>query len=332
MKRLTLVSGRNNVGKSSLLEALFLYMDHTSTDSFAKLNGFRSVVGAGVSGLWEPLFFNRQTDKTLRIQVADDGVTGELSYRRDGDYLPEKLPGLSDGVIAQFRMVTRAAYSLAFSFREGDYEETGHFSLNGTSVIRDIQTSLSGNEIKQQRQTQYESDRFYRVPETLTGSVGSIELSGRKNELLDVLRLMEPELEDVFTIVANGVAQLYARISGEMIPLQYAGDGFLKLLAVSLAMMERQGGLVLVDELETGLHYSILEKFWRVIDRISERTDCQVIATTHSYELIKAACSGIEHTKDFAYYRLGVKQDGILAHRFDFSMLEKAVDSELEIR
>ncbi len=34
LKRITLISGRNNVGKSTTLEALFLMRDHSATDSF----------------------------------------------------------------------------------------------------------------------------------------------------------------------------------------------------------------------------------------------------------------------------------------------------------
>ena len=47
MNRITLISGRNNVGKSSILEALFLIMDHSSSDSFGKINGFRGSVTGG---------------------------------------------------------------------------------------------------------------------------------------------------------------------------------------------------------------------------------------------------------------------------------------------
>ena len=53
MSRMTLISGRNNVGKSSILEALFLMMDHTSNDSFAKINGFR--------GLFPPICIRMKT-------------------------------------------------------------------------------------------------------------------------------------------------------------------------------------------------------------------------------------------------------------------------------
>ena len=67
MKRITLFSGRNNVGKSTILEALFLMMDHTAADSFIKLNGFRGSSLTGINSLWKPLFHNLDTDKTIKI-------------------------------------------------------------------------------------------------------------------------------------------------------------------------------------------------------------------------------------------------------------------------
>ena len=71
LKRVNLISGRNNIGKSTLLEALFLYMDHSSSDSFGKLNSFRGTIGTGVEGLWEPLFHQMNPDVPICISVVD---------------------------------------------------------------------------------------------------------------------------------------------------------------------------------------------------------------------------------------------------------------------
>ena len=72
MNRITLISGRNNVGKSSILEALFLLMDHSSSDSFAKINGFRGSITGGAVALWSPLFYQMDTEREISICLKDD--------------------------------------------------------------------------------------------------------------------------------------------------------------------------------------------------------------------------------------------------------------------
>lgn len=74
------------------------------------------------------------------------------------------------------------------------------------------------------------------------------------------------------------------------------------------------------------------EKLWTVIDRISREVNCQVIATTQSYELIAASKSCFENKDDFVFYRLGKINDNVSSFRFDHEMLHSALESEMEVR
>ena len=65
LRRITLISGKNNIGKSTLLEAVFLHIDHNAADSFIKVNGFRGVNATGALSVWNPLFYQMDTTKTI---------------------------------------------------------------------------------------------------------------------------------------------------------------------------------------------------------------------------------------------------------------------------
>ena len=332
MKRMTLISGRNNIGKSTLLEALFLYMDHLSGDSFGKLNGFRNTIGMGVEGLWEPLFYQMNTENPILITVTDDGRTGQLKYERDNQYLPSSISGLSEEVLASFRADTRSSYSLACRFTEDDYEEHGHFSLNGNGVLKDFSTSLPGNENQPMKPTKFMNNLLFRNYDVLVNDVGKVELSGEKQKLVRALQEMDPAIEDIVTLAVHGITQLYIRTAGKLMPLRYAGDGIAKLLSICLSIMCQQNGLVLIDEIESGFHYSMYGRLWKLIDHISRRANCQVVATTHSYELISGVINNIDHSDDFCYYRIGRKKENTVACRFDYSTLHGALASEMEVR
>lgn len=337
--RITLISGRNNVGKSTILEALFLFMDHSAPDSFMKINSFRGQNVINSSTIWEPLFNKLDTDKNILIDVGYNDHHSILKYSKDNDYLPYKADGLSEDLLAQFRTSTKNSYSLLFSFSDYThmtsnytYQEKGHFSLNGASVLREIKTSLPGNEIRIMMPTQFINSALIRVPENVLNGIGKMELSGKKDSIISVLQELDPSIEDILTLAVDGIIQLYIRVKGQLIPLQYAGDGVMKLLSICLAILERKNGLVLIDELETGFHYSMYDKLWKVIDKISAESNCQIIATTHSYELILSASKSINATEDFVYYRMGRANEETKLYRYDHSSLIDAIEADMEVR
>ena len=74
------------------------------------------------------------------------------------------------------------------------------------------------------------------------------------------------------------------------------------------------------------------KKLWSIIDRLSDKFKCQIVATTHSYELVSAVKDGIERPSDFSYFRMGQKKNGIGTFRYSYEMLLNAVSSEMEVR
>ncbi len=112
------------------------------------------------------------------------------------------------------------------------------------------------------------------------------------------------------------------------------GDGLLKLLSLILSISLNKNGIVLIDEIENGLHHSIMEKTWDIIISHAKKNNCQVIATTHSYECIKAANDGIsaENTEDFKYIRLDRTNNKIQPKYFNHNTLLTAIQNNWEVR
>ena len=66
------------------------------------------------------------------------------------------------------------------------------------------------------------------------------------------------------------------------------GDGIWRLLALALSLVRARRGVLMIDEIDTGLHYSALEDMWRLVGLTAKRLDIQVFATTHSSDCWKA--------------------------------------------
>jgi predicted ATPase len=71
-------------------------------------------------------------------------------------------------------------------------------------------------------------------------------------------------------------------------PLSNLGEGMNRLFALSVGLVRAEGGVLLVDEIENGLHYSVQPKLWRMIFETAQALDVQVFATTHSLDCLRA--------------------------------------------
>ncbi len=69
-------------------------------------------------------------------------------------------------------------------------------------------------------------------------------------------------------------------------PIGSMGDGMWRMLALAIAITQCQGGVLLVDEIDTGLHYSAMSQMWKLISNAASELDVQVFATTHSYDCV----------------------------------------------
>jgi len=102
------------------------------------------------------------------------------------------------------------------------------------------------------------------------------------------------------------------------------------------AILESNGGLILIDEIENGIHYTALEKVWRQIGRVARDTGAQVVATTHSYECVRAAYSAFREVPDelqlIRLQREDDKSSKVFASDYDLETLEGALDLGLDVR
>ncbi|MBQ9211554.1 MAG: ATP-binding protein [Clostridia bacterium] len=289
LHRISIITGKNNTGKSTLLEAVFFLLDHMAVDSFLNLNAFRGVAVAGAQNIWEPLFYRMDSHTPIRIGIKTEEKEYVLECQRDDSYLPNTNMLLPENKMAKFRETTKEMFSLKFNYASMDYKEEGHFFLDKEGgVLREIKTNREGNELESGMIARYLHSSIARMTDYLVDEIGRLELADQKNVVIDVLRLLDPEIEDIRTIAQQGNIQLYIRVKDKWIPLQYAGDGTIKILNICLAIMEHRDSVVLIDEIESGLHYSVYHNLWKYIGQLCEENNCQLLATTHSKEIIEA--------------------------------------------
>lgn len=338
LKPITLISGKNNAGKSSVLEGIFLFMDHASPESFTKINRFRGLVpSSNSSNVWETFFYQMDMRNSLRISVTRAGTQALLEYQRDDAFVPPVDMNVSQELMGQIISSAASNYTLRFKYQKGEYVEEGHFIVGPMGIVRNMAAPAGPNVGSTMPFTQ-----FINAP-VISGSsdsylaewIGRLELAGKKQQIVEIMKLIEPEIHDLTTIVVNGGAQVFTKIGPQLLPLRLAGDGINKLLFILLSIAVNSHSIVLIDEIETGFHYSMYPQLWNTIARAACENSCQIIATTHSYECIVGAVDGVKRAEqggEFCYYRLDKDHRGNQVYRYSDDLLQTAVAADMEVR
>ena len=158
---------------------------------------------------------------------------------------------------------------------------------------------------------------------------------GRKRYVKETLRLLLPLLADVEVITDhNGTPFILATTTeNERLPLQALGGGMMRLFRLFVAFHDVTGGLVVVDEIENGLHYRVLPELWRRVQAMVREFDVQMFATTHSRECIDAALDAFSsQSSALSVHALSRHDDGVHAVTYAGETLEAARDINLDLR
>lgn len=165
-------------------------------------------------------------------------------------------------------------------------------------------------------------------------------LTPEEDTLLAALRTIEPGIERIAPVgmvrgsfpgrTHGGVA---VKLAGQRVPIGSLGDGIWRLLGIALSLVKARGGVLLVDEIDTGLHYSVLERMWRLVHETAKRLDVQVFATTHSrdcYESLAAIAHPTATGHDVTIQR--IERGKPLAVAFSEAEIVQAARRGIEVR
>jgi AAA domain, putative AbiEii toxin, Type IV TA system/AAA ATPase domain len=132
---------------------------------------------------------------------------------------------------------------------------------------------------------------------------GRVVLTPEEDQVTSTLRIIDPQIERIAFVGDLRVGhRFFVRLSGseQRLPLGSVGDGLKRLLALALHLVSAQGGYLLVDEIDTGLHHTVMVDMWRLVIETAKRLDIQVLATTHSLDCVRALAWVQEQSPDLA--------------------------------
>lgn len=160
-------------------------------------------------------------------------------------------------------------------------------------------------------------------------------LSGGNEEIASSLQLLYPELRRIgLKNDGHTTRQPYfVDASGTDYPLGRLGQGMQRILGLAFGLHFCRGGRLLIDEFETGFHYSVMPKVWRWFCDTAESLNVEVFATTHSIDCVNAfAALAAERKGVLKLYRLDRKFGPLRAVGYDEEQLEVIAEEGVEVR
>lgn len=117
------------------------------------------------------------------------------------------------------------------------------------------------------------------------------------------------------------------------VPLRTFGDGANRLFGIVLSLCNARNGILLVDEIENGLHYSAQKEIWRTIFKLAQKLNVQIFATSHSWDCVQAfQVAATESPDEGMLLRLSRRGERIIPTTFNESELEIATSEQIEVR
>ena len=347
--RVTLITGMNNTGKTSILEAVRLLAEEGALETIREL-----------------------------LQLREEGIE---ALSDDGES-PSGQAFLLSALFNGFPRIPQGSEPILISCADGsrrlemevgwfidDHDESGNSRLIPLEpdMVEDEIDSLPALVVNANGRTRiYPTDRIDRpagnrrlrfridsgkVSSRFVNASGSerteslgplwdnISLTERETYVVEALRIIDRRISAVSMVGENSLrgsrtAVVRSENFDRRVPLRSFGDGMNRLFGIILSLVNVSGGILLVDEFENGMHHAVQVDAWRLVFRLSETLNVQVLATTHSFDCVagfRQAAAEMEQT-DGLLIRVDRNGDRMRVVEYSEEDLQIAVSQRIEVR
>lgn len=322
-RQVNLLIGKNNCGKTTIIEAIFLLTGATNPQLPLKISAFRDINLIDENS-WRLIFNKLDINSNVKISGELDKPKEKrnliikpktTSYAIGSKDSYSGLPTVIDGLILEYSLITGKNKKPKKITTEIDAEMKNR-------PPKDYKEHLRGVFINAKTSSDM-STRF-----------NNIQITKRTDKIIKILSQIEPSLQNL-SLGSDGI--IYCDIGlDRLMPINIMGDGMFRLLSIILAISDTEDGIVLIDEIENGFYYSAQEILWDAIFKSAKEFNVQIFATTHSIECIKAFSSSyaksVQNNDDIRLYRIERKDDDFKVVTYDHKTLEASLDSDWEVR
>lgn len=325
---INLLYGLNNCGKTTILDALFLVSGMSNPTLSLNINILRSYQRIDENDLLLN-FYKAQSDNHIKIKSI-----GEHSRHLDISrfvYSPDKV-SLSELAKGNVNDVYKYGLRSVFSI-DGGEEYVSEFRIEKNKEGKGSGHINADEHYSETLFCKYLNSMLMNNP--LIDEYSFVIKTKREQSIIDALKFMEPHLEDI-QIVGK---QLMVDVGCEQrLPINVLGDGIKKFLYILVSMQSCENGIMLIDEVDNGLHHTALTKLWTAILSEAKRLNVQLFLTTHSWDMLTSLnevllSNNAIDKEDIVVHKLIKKEDDeVISLPYGGDQINYIVNQDIEIR
>jgi predicted ATP-dependent endonuclease of OLD family len=320
--RINLLVGKNNSGKTSILEAIQLLYSRNRLEVFVDI----------MEGRGEYLF-DEKRNRVLDIRhlfyghEVDDGSQFSV-FGTNTNKNKELIVSLGFSENSQLSLFKPEDFQLIIKWN-GTKNEEKRIPIDPNGGLKLSNYSLPRQRIFKEPTNAYVLPQF--VPasslsgQTMNELFDQIVLTPNEELVIKALQNIEPMIERIASISFRPGNSFVLKLAGsdQRVPIGSMGDGILRILGLTLAIVNAKGGVLLVDEIDTGLHFTAMYDMWKLIYETAKQLNIQVFATTHSRDCWESLAE-IAETEDSS-------ENDIVIHRIEKGRANSIVIGEDEM-
>ena len=349
--RVTLLAGKNGVGKTAVLESVRLYAARGREHALsAVLRNHEELVSDEderyPGDTPAALFHGRDAFLNSRIEIGWKNASSDNRLRieavtptREQIFELTKAQMFHDVVLDDYPLV------MEISFAGRKWLIPWLLSHDTGIGRRAYYTSY----------WRFTNDQRELAPELICRSLGpgllnnkqvaelwdEVTLTDDEEHAVNALNLVVDARVDRVTMIGDDRGREYDRRTivklrdrNRPVALRSLGDGAARLFGVALALADSRNGFLLIDEAENGIHHSVHDAFWRMVLQTAARNNVQVLATTHSFDCVRGFANAAAASPECEGILVRLEQDDKKTRAVVYSESEIRIAAEqgIEVR
>ena len=293
----TLITGKNNCGKTSILEAIRLLMEGGSPGTIREVLQLRE---ENVSLDEEPeggafpvsaLFHKFPDIDEISQPILAATCDGSRQLKMEVRWFLEEFDKEGIRRLVAEKSITERTPDHIPALVVTAEKESNTYSVD--TLYRRISSRIYSASSQKPPLSRFINSSSAERTSRLGSLWDNISLTDREPYVLEALQIIDENISAVSVIGDPSQrnrsprrAIVRSKEFSRPVPLRSFGDGLNRLFGIILYLVNISGGVLLIDEFENGLHHTIQTKAWNLIFRLAKKLNVQVLATTHSFDSV----------------------------------------------
>lgn len=330
--RVNVFLGQNNSGKTTMLEAIAMLMSMSNPDVPQAINAVRA--RKPFSNFIDVQYFFNNLDVTtppeVKAELSDGSfrhLTLALSYVFDELADPKNEPQQQMGALKYVNTL-----EMNFEIAKGTTRQSHKSWLRVNPQGLVVNRKVADGYLENKRAWLTPSDL---MTSNLANDLAELFKRNRKDTILALLKLFDTRINSIEILTDD----IYIGFEGmsQMLSVSMMGDGLRRYLNIVASAANPLIDILLIDEIDNGLHYSVYKKLWQALFALAEASNKQIFVTTHSKETLghlnKMLEEHVGYQQELRIFTLEkTRLKGYQAYRLTYNGLQEATANDIELR